>query len=898
MEVNVSVLSRRTFLASIAAAAAASAAASPAAARTRRADLGRIASVAIHPAIGIARVGNSPDAFFLAPEVPGTTPVGPFKDEAGAMAKQVARFRIYGYDAQGRVVGEITAADADIAWSVVVGNAKAAWYGADAPLDLPAAQPMPLRNASRTDRRALAVVSNLVGVQGAGAAPRRLTGGRFLGRPVELGEILTDAEGRLLVMPGSGRAVSAPDAPPLSGFADNDGWTDTTADGPVFATVRMGDRVLKAAPARVVCGSPNYGPGIASGLTTLYDTAFSGLVLAGRRKRPRTDFFRDIEPIFERMTDLQWVNSGYLTTNGWGSLRDWTSQEWRARLADGSRANAELRQSILAMFRDPFYGTVQPSWEPQEYGDMVALPPNRQEPRQWTAIAPVQYAHLRSWAEGDFTLHTASAVSAVEDAPLDEQPAMLDRAALDGCLGGAFHPGVEFPWIARVPWIWTDNLRLRSAALKPNLGPFGAELSPAVATSRSGPLRSLGPGDIIKWMGVPWQADSSSCRYGYQETVSITLPGFWPARIPNSVLTAADYDIVVDTSRGLAERRAAFQRRAQWERYISTPNRLDVLSLMVQEWPKLGVVRERPGPTDGAFPRQLKVESRMEFTGPDPDAPVWANRLVFPRFPLVVTNSDDNLLRSIDSTGAVTVLQTSVPLGRPEGISADAMGNLYVAAMDANMIVRVSPDGTVTPIATGLDTPVGVTCDAWGNVYAGGIGGTGWVVKIAPGGKVTNLVIGDPPGIQVHAVAIAPDGALLIAEQTAGRIMRCDPLLQTMLDPYWIRGLNRPKNMAWDALGNLYVIQRGSNTVTKYDPNGQPMPFTLTGVQLDGPFGIAYDGQQTLYVSSANPPANLINAITLQGDAGDQGVVTVFAPGMANPGGVVMQGNLAPVPMI
>jgi hypothetical protein len=47
-------------------------------------------------------------------------------------------------------------------------------------------------------------------------------------------------------------------------------------------------------------------------------------------------------------------------------------------------------------------------------------------------------------------------------------------------------------------------------------------------------------------------------------------------------------------------------------------------------------------------------------------------------------------------------------------------------------------------------------------------------------------------------------------------------------------------------------------------------------------------------VSSANPPANLINAIALRGD---QGVVTTFAPGMANPGGVVFQGSLAPVPM-
>jgi len=890
----VNVLSRRAFLTSVAAMAAATAAPRSASASSVRSDLSRVVSVAIHPAIGIARVGNSTDAFFFAPEVPGAVPMGPYKDEAGAMAKQVARFRLYGYDADGRVVDEITAADARIDWSVILGNAKAAWYGADEPLDLPTAQPMPLRNSTIRNRDSLAVLSDVVSVSGAGASPRTLSGGRFLGRKVNLGEILTDSDGRLMVMPGNGRAINSPNAPPLSGFADNDGWTDTTADGPVFARVQLGDRVLTAAPARVVCGSPNYGPGIAAAMTTLYDTAFSALVVSGRRRRPRTEYFRDVQPIFDRMTDMQWVNSGYLTTNGWGSLRDWTTPEWRARLADGSQANSKLRQAILAMFRDPFHGTVQPSLEPQEYGDMVAIPPNREEPRQWTALAPEQYAHLRYWAEGDFTLGWRRDVAGIEDAPVQEQPTMLDRASLDGCLGGAFHPGVEFPWIARVPWIWTDDLRLRSAARRPNLGPYGAELTPAVATSRTGPLRSLGPGDITKWMGVPWQADSSRCRFGYQETVSITLPMFWPARIPNSVLTTKDYEIVVDTSRTLEERRSAFLRRAQWERYIATPQSTELLSLMVQDWSRLGVVRERPGPSDGAFPRRIKVESRLEFTGSAPDTPAWADRPQLSRFPLVVTNSGDNRLRSIDSTGAVTLVTTSALLGRPEGISADAMGNLYVAAMDEDMIVRVAPDGTTTPIATGLDAPVGVACDAWGNVYAGGIGGAGWVVKISPDGKVTDLLVGNPSDIQVHALAVAPDGALLIAEENLGRIMRMDPLLEAMLDPNWISDLDRPKNMAWDSVGNLYVVQGGSSTVTKYDAFGQPLPFTLTGAELDDPFGIAFDGVDTLFVSCANPERNLINAISLRGDAG---VISVFASGLANPGGMVFQGNLSPVPM-
>ena len=59
-------------------------------------DDNRIARVAIHPALGIGRVGNSPDAMYFGPEVPGAVPRAPrgFKDADGAMARQAARFRI------------------------------------------------------------------------------------------------------------------------------------------------------------------------------------------------------------------------------------------------------------------------------------------------------------------------------------------------------------------------------------------------------------------------------------------------------------------------------------------------------------------------------------------------------------------------------------------------------------------------------------------------------------------------------------------------------------------------------------------------------------------------------------------------------------------------------------
>jgi len=54
--------------------------------------------------------------------------VARLKDDQGRIKRQVARFRLYGLDAADAVVQELTAADADITWTVHLANKKAAWY--------------------------------------------------------------------------------------------------------------------------------------------------------------------------------------------------------------------------------------------------------------------------------------------------------------------------------------------------------------------------------------------------------------------------------------------------------------------------------------------------------------------------------------------------------------------------------------------------------------------------------------------------------------------------------------------------------------------------------------------------------------------------------------------------
>ncbi len=88
----------------------------------------------IFPGIGVARVGNSPEEYFVGPEVPGVAPLpdeGKFKDAVGRIKRQAARFRIYAFDAEDNVVAELTSDRPDVArieWTVSLANKKASWH--------------------------------------------------------------------------------------------------------------------------------------------------------------------------------------------------------------------------------------------------------------------------------------------------------------------------------------------------------------------------------------------------------------------------------------------------------------------------------------------------------------------------------------------------------------------------------------------------------------------------------------------------------------------------------------------------------------------------------------------------------------------------------------------------
>ncbi|HEY6333168.1 MAG TPA: LodA/GoxA family CTQ-dependent oxidase, partial [Blastocatellia bacterium] len=299
----------------------------------------------IHPGLGIARLGNSPEGFYIGPERPaalptdcdergnpvlspdGTTelPVKAFKDSEGRIKRQAARFQIWAYDdesPQGRPLelgdqvegGGNAGTLVDIQWRVYLANKKASWYEfRQLEGEHGYSANHPLRNASITESNAR---YRLVIDPGPRTVDHTKNRRAHFGRdgdgvysttfPPELkpnsidtlGDLVTDDTGRLLVLGGHGNSGSYRydefGQPRVDNYANNDGWFDDTSDGTVMARLIMFSPLVQRLryvdveyPAWVIVGYPRFVPQILD-MVTLDDVVQD---MAIRKFAERTDLY-------------------------------------------------------------------------------------------------------------------------------------------------------------------------------------------------------------------------------------------------------------------------------------------------------------------------------------------------------------------------------------------------------------------------------------------------------------------------------------------------------------------------------------------------------------------------------------------------------------------------------
>jgi len=483
----------------------------------------------IYPGIGIARLGNSPDAFFIGPEAPGSVPKpeGGFKDARRRIKRQAARFRIYAYNSTGQVVQELTVADADITWTVHLANKKASWhefhgrYYAQRNPDHPLP---PLRNRDTADRDKLIIDPGERSIMGSNQYGQRFDTGKFFETNVVLGELRTDESGRLLVLGGYGHSGTTKEDNPIHHYANNDYWFDDTSDGPVSAVVKLkgSTQALPVTSAWVLVTPPKFVPEL-NHIVTFYEVAEE--VAITQQWLPASgevSFTRDIYPILARVSNYPWVSSIASRGHNPGRRGYFLDDAILKQLADNSDAAKTARQDVFLRIRTPVptldihYPPAEAvkqanySYMPQLSGDDGDV--TEDQPATWFTVLSSQYEKLQKWADGQFKADwtgTSPILPVFADIAVQDQPAALERAALEPCVGGPFFPGIEITFISTDKNIYSEAFRLQP---------------------------TLQAGDITKYMAVPWQADFYECETHW-----------WPVQRPDDVVPESEYHKIRET---------------------------------------------------------------------------------------------------------------------------------------------------------------------------------------------------------------------------------------------------------------------------------------------------------------------------------------------------------------
>lgn len=586
----------------------------------------------IHPAIGLARVGDSPSDFYLGPETAGGLPIAcdekgkttvdkdgkeeppqSFKDSQCRIKRQAARFKIFVYDDQSPEGRKLAPGDpiqgissrgklVNIEWTVYLANKKSVWHQfKELEGEHGYAPDHPPRNADVTDdvaRQRLIIdpgpqtVWSSVDKQNPTVPTQaRFARGENPGHAQSfppalepqsinaLGEILTDGDLHLLVLGGHGNSGSYKQGfghPRIDHYANNDGWFDDLADGPVTAKLHYVDEedgvtrhVQVNDPAWVIVGQPSYVPELTNLITVddvVYDLSVRHFALDpylygtgpfDKKKTVSPDaleswrrdeknynpnyfplFYKEIWPLLQRPHTMHWltnlvdVSSRPHETGSGGNFDESVISvpPFKGQDPKQAKLNRAKRMFLYRLLRQPGEeNRYRHEQDPHDPHDRLAGAPrmpllcgdnplSNTLPAKFLRLTDTHLFLLRQWAEG---LFINEKLEAMDEAQVKTEPSglELDRAVLSNALGGAFCPGGEVCWIIRNPAIYKSAYRINAKLDCVS----GAEFSGPTLNQRNKISTGLEPGDLTKYGALPWQADFNECSY---QTLDVTYEGW------------------------------------------------------------------------------------------------------------------------------------------------------------------------------------------------------------------------------------------------------------------------------------------------------------------------------------------------------------------------------------
>ncbi|MGA9772233.1 MAG: LodA/GoxA family CTQ-dependent oxidase [Blastocatellia bacterium] len=437
-----------------------------------------------------------------------------------------------------------------------------------------------------------------------------------------LGELRTDEKGRLLVLAATGRTAAQIDeygVPiTLTGDLNNAGWFDDSADGPVSATLVFEDGSTEQAfGAWVVCCDPAFAPQIRNVVSVwddVYDSWVRNLNLQPEIYDGKKQAFNpDYKPAFE--SKIRPIFRASL-------LQRWTANLPEIALKAHDAVNAitdksRPDQTIMAglnFIRNPNVDNetnVGVPLMPLSLGDAG---------KAFLAVSKTQYFFLEQWSRNNFTQGAGPTLGPGEE---------LDYASLSNCLGGRYVPGIELSYPVREPDIYIADWRDSGA------GPFRIKHQKLnyKKASRQGPFLTGGwiplhnkkdglqPGDLSKFMAVPWQTDYNSCSI-HQTSINTAgantstgnptlLYWSWPSQRPDAVYIAEE---VINNV--LPPQQWSIRGPGTYAEDPKTASTFQKPLQAVTQWDRIGIVLQGTVITDGKYAADYYLETASRLSVP------------------------------------------------------------------------------------------------------------------------------------------------------------------------------------------------------------------------------------------------------------------------------------------